>query len=101
MRQAALAMLAPIVLLASGSVHAHDRITANAVTDRTTLKALVEEAKDYPESTTTLSEIARLRDVFRAEGRWKASALFLTIPSRARSPMRIPAIGVDHLPWNR
>ena len=38
MRQAALAMLAPLVLLASGSVHAQDRISANAVTDRTTLK---------------------------------------------------------------
>ena len=82
MRIAVLAILAAFVLLASASGHAQDRITANAVTDRTTLKGFVEGAKHYLESITTLSEIARLRDVFRAEGRWKEGPLFLTILTR-------------------
>ena len=31
------------------------------------------------EGVTTLSETARLRDVFRVEGRWKSGHLFLTV----------------------
>ncbi|MDE0463334.1 MAG: cache domain-containing protein [Caldilineaceae bacterium] len=54
-------------------------ITASQVTDRPTLKQYVEDAKDYLEGITTLSEGARLRDVLRSEGQWKAESLYLTI----------------------
>ncbi len=55
-----------------------DRITASEVTDRPTLRAFVEGAKDYLESVTTVTGIARLRDAFRSEGPWKSGSLFLT-----------------------
>lgn len=77
MRGAARAIFAALVLLAGSSVSADDRITAIEVTDRPTLKAFIENAKDYLEGVTTLSETARLRDIFRAEGRWKSGPLFL------------------------
>ena len=73
MRNAALA----VVLLASSSVCADDRITAIEVTDRPTLRAFVEGAKDYLEGVTTLSETAQLRGIFRTEGQWKSGPLFL------------------------
>ncbi|MCY4354031.1 MAG: cache domain-containing protein [Truepera sp.] len=79
MKKAALASFSAFVLLASASVHADDRITANDVTDRPALRAFVEGAKNYLEGITTLTEIARLRDIFRAEGQWKSGSLFLTI----------------------
>ena len=79
MRSAAVATLAAFVLLASSSVSADDRITAIEVTDRPTLRAFIEGAKDYLEGITTLSETARLRDIFRAEGRWKSGSLFLIL----------------------
>lgn len=66
MTRTALAILVAYVLLANGPVLAKDRITANALTDRT-----------------TLSETARLRDAFRAEGRSKACPLFLTTLTRS------------------
>lgn len=69
-------------LLGSDDDHADGWIAAGEVTDRTTLMEFVEDAKDYLEGITTLSEIARLRDLFRAEGRWKAGPLFLTILTR-------------------
>ena len=79
MKKAALASFSAFVLLASASVHADDRITANDVADRPALRAFVEGAKNYLEGITTLTEIARLRDIFRAEGQWKSGSLFLTI----------------------
>ena len=75
----AVTMLAAFIVMASASVSADDRIDAGEVTDRPTLKAFVEGAKDYLEGITTLSETARLRDVFRAEGPWKSGSLFLTV----------------------
>lgn len=83
MRKTVLATLTAFVLLAGAPVHAQDRIAADAVTDRTTLKSFVEGAKDYLEGIKTLSEIARLRDIFRAEGQWKAGPLFLMILTRS------------------
>ncbi|MDE2789420.1 MAG: hypothetical protein OXI81_03225 [Paracoccaceae bacterium] len=82
MSRAALVTVATFVLLASASVHAQDRIAENAVTDRATLRAFVEDPKEYLEGITTLTEIARLCDVFRADGLWKAGPLFLTILTR-------------------
>ena len=54
-----------------------DRTTASEVVDRATLKSFVEGAKDYLERITTLTETAKLRDVFRAEGDWKSDSMFL------------------------
>ena len=52
-------------------------VTASEVTDGATLKAFVEGAKSHVEAITTVTGIARLRDVFRAEGRWKSGSIFL------------------------
>lgn len=57
-------------------------VVASEVTDRSTLKAFVEGAKSYVQDvTTTVTGVAQLRDVFRAEGRWKSGSLFLMITS--------------------
>jgi len=56
---------------------ADDPITASEVTDRTTLKAFVEDVRVYQESITTVTGIARLRDFFRTEGRYKSGSIFL------------------------
>lgn len=61
---------------ASGPI---DGVPATEVTDRPTLKTFVEGAAIYVSSSTTVAEIAQLRDVFRAEGRWKQGSLYLTI----------------------
>ena len=70
------------LFFASGFYQADEWVTATEVTDRPTLMEFVEGGKDYLEGITTLSEIARLRDVLRAEGRWKATPLYLTILTR-------------------
>ncbi|MDE0312657.1 MAG: cache domain-containing protein [Caldilineaceae bacterium] len=70
------------MFFASGFYQADEWITASDVTDRATLMEFVEGGRDYLEGITTLSEIARLRDVLRAEGRWKAGALYMTILTR-------------------
>ena len=75
----AVATLAAFALVACASARANDRIAASEVTDRPTLGAFVEGAKGYLEGITTLSETARLRDVFRTEGRWKSGSLYLSI----------------------
>lgn len=77
MRSRAVAMFAAFVMLAGAPVWADDRITAKEVTDRHTLKAFVESAKNYLEGLTTLSEIAQLREVLRANGPWNAGDMFL------------------------
>lgn len=52
------------------------RIAAGDVRDRETLRAFVEGAKEYLAGMTTLSEVAELRDLFRAEGAWRSGSLF-------------------------
>ena len=79
MRIVAVATLAAVALVAYASARADDRMTANQVTDRPTLRAFVEAGKNYLEGITTLSETARLREVFRTEGRWKSGPLYLSI----------------------
>ena len=83
MRKVALATLAAFALLVSPSVHADNRITAHEVMDRPTLKVFGQSAKRYMESTRTVTDIARLRDVFRdEEGPWKSDDLYLIIMVR-------------------
>lgn len=78
MRKVVLATLAAFVLLGSASVHANSRIAAHEVVDRPTLKGFVQSAKAYMENMRTVTEIARLRDVFRdEEGPWKSDDLYL------------------------
>ena len=69
MRAMAVATIAALIPLASVSARADDRIAADQATDRLSLQAFVEGARDYVEGITTLSETARLRDTFRAKGR--------------------------------
>ncbi|MYC93645.1 MAG: hypothetical protein F4X14_01625 [Caldilineaceae bacterium SB0661_bin_32] len=61
----------------AGSGETPGRITASEVTDRAALKTFVEGAKRYQEAITTVTGIARLRDVYRAEGPWKSGSIFL------------------------
>ena len=55
------------------------KVTASEVVDRETLKAFVEGGKEYLESIRTITETAKLRDIFRAEGDWKSGSTFLVI----------------------
>ncbi|MCY4603538.1 MAG: hypothetical protein OXE49_04840, partial [Gemmatimonadetes bacterium] len=55
------------------------KVTASEVVDRETLKAFVEGGKEYLEGIRTLTETAKLRDIFRAEGDWKSGSTFLVI----------------------
>ena len=55
------------------------KVTAGEVVDRETLKAFVEGGKEYLESIRTLTETAKLRAIFRAEGDWKSGSTFLVI----------------------
>ena len=57
----------------------HPKVTASEVVDRETLKAFVEGGKEYLEGIRTLTETAKLRDIFRAEGDWKSGSTFLVI----------------------
>ena len=53
------------------------KVSAGEVVDRKTLKAFVLQGKRFLEGIRTLTETAKLRDVFRAEGDWRAGNLFL------------------------
>ena len=55
------------------------KVMASEVVDRETLKAFVEGGKEYLEGVRTLTETAKLRDSFRAEGDWKSGSTFLVI----------------------
>ena len=55
------------------------KVTASEVVDRETLKAFVEGGKEYLEGIRTLTETAKLRHIFRAEGDWKSGSTFLLI----------------------
>ena len=55
------------------------KVTASEVVDRETLKAFVETGKEYLEGIRTLTETAKLRAIFRAEGDWKSGSTFLVI----------------------
>ena len=57
----------------------HSKVTASEVVDRETLKAFVEGGKEYLEGIRTLTETAKLRAIFRAEGDWKSGSTFLVI----------------------
>ena len=83
MRKAALATLAAFALLGCPAVHAESQVTAHEVMDRPTLKVFGQSAKAYMESRRTVTDIARLRDVFRdEEGPWKSDDLYLIIMVR-------------------
>ncbi len=64
------------------TMSADDPITASEATDRITLRAFVEDVKVYQESITTVTGIARLRDFFRSEGRYKSGSIFLMTMTR-------------------
>ena len=72
-----LASLSPAAAVAEDSER--PKVTASEVVDRETLKAFVEGGKEYLESIRTLTETAKLRDIFRAEGDWKSGSTFLVI----------------------
>ena len=55
------------------------KVTASEVVDRETLKAFVEGGKEYLEGIRTLTETAKLRAIFRAEGDWKSGSTFLVL----------------------
>ena len=55
------------------------KISAGEVVDRKTLKAFVLRGKKFLEGIRTLTETAKLRDIFRAEGEWKSGSMFLSI----------------------
>ena len=55
------------------------KVTASEVVDRETLKAFVEGGKEYLEGIRTITETAKLRAIFRAEGDWKSGSTFLVI----------------------
>ena len=55
------------------------KVTASEVVGRETLKAFVEGGKEYLEGIRTLTETAKLRAIFRAEGDWKSGSTFLVI----------------------
>ena len=57
----------------------HSKVTASEVVGRETLKAFVEQGKEYLEGIRTLTETAKLRDIFRVEGDWKSGSTFLVI----------------------
>ncbi len=61
---------------------ADDQITASEVKDRNTLKAFVEDVLVYQENITTVTGIARLRDFFRSEGRYRSGSVFLMTMTR-------------------
>ena len=61
------------------SAAAHARTTAGDVTDRDSLKAFVEETKQFIEAITDVNEGARLRERLRVEGNLKSGEMFLVI----------------------
>ena len=77
MRNAVVTTLAALVVLASAPVYADGRTTAGEVTDRPTLKAFVEAAKEYLEGLTTVAEIAQMAHFFRVDGPWNAGDMYL------------------------
>ena len=65
------------LFFASGFYEDDGRITASEVTDPPTLKEFVEDTLSYLEGITTVTGVARLRDILRSEGRWKSGSTFL------------------------
>ena len=61
------------------STAAHARTTAGDVTDRDSLKAFVEETKQFIEAITDVNEGAKLRELLRLEGNLKSGEMFLVI----------------------
>ncbi len=74
-----LASLLPAVHPAMAQDPERPKVTASEVVDRETLKAFVEGGKEYLEGVRTLTETAKLRDIFRAEEDWKSGSTFLVI----------------------
>ncbi len=66
-------------VVASTVTVADARTTAGQVTDRASLKAFVDSAKEYIEAITDINEGAKLRETLRAEGDWKSGSMFLVI----------------------
>ena len=65
------------VLLTSPPIYADSGPTTGEVTDRPTLKAFVEKAKNYLEGLTTVRQIAQIAHFFRVYGPWNAGDMFL------------------------
>ena len=71
-------------IFASTAVQA--RTTAGEVTDRESLKAFVEGAKEHIEAITDMNEGAMLRETLRTEGDWKSGSMFLVIFLKSGEP---------------
>ena len=78
----AVAVLAAWIVLAGAPAHADNGTTAAEVTDRPTLQAFVETAKEYLEGLTTVRDIAEMGHFFRVDGRWNAGDMFLITMTR-------------------
>lgn len=65
------------------AIQPESEVSASQVVDRATLKAFVEAGRVYMESRRTVTDIARLRDIFRAEGKWKAGDTYLIIMTQS------------------
>ena len=81
-RSSAIAILAAFILTAGTPAIADDKVTAAEVTDRPTLKAFVEGAKEYLEGRTTVKEISQTAHFFRVDGPWNAGDMFLITMTR-------------------
>ena len=71
--------LVSLFFVAHSAVAQDMGVTASEVVDRETLKAFVEGAKDSLESTANFAEVARLVEVFRSEGDWKAGSIYIFV----------------------
>ncbi len=60
-------------------VSALAEISAADVTDRASLKAFVEQARDYMQAVTTLEEASKFRRLFSTEGRWKDGDMYIAL----------------------
>lgn len=99
MRKVALVMLSALLLLAGVSACSDepdaatkagtpiDGVHATEVTDRPTLKTFVEHAATYVSSSTTVTEIAQMRNDFRTKSRWKSGSMYLIIMTPTGVPL--------------
>ena len=60
-------------------VSALAEVSAADVTDRDSLKAFVEQARDYMQAVTTLEEASKFRRLFSTEGRWKDGDMYIAL----------------------
>ena len=82
MRNAAASILTAFIVLTGVPVYAGAGTTAAEVSDRATLKAFVETAREYLKSLTTVTEIARMAHELRVDGPWNTGNMFLITMTR-------------------